>query len=435
LDPPASSFVGLRTRAATGLGSLAAAASRRLGRGDGSVIGGRVVLALDPRALGQLAAGRAVAVVRGTNGKTTTTRLLAEAVATRGRVVTNAAGANLPSGLVATLSAASPGAPAVLEVDERYVPTLAPVLRPVTLTLLNLSRDQLDRFGEVRSLAAAWRAAVAGMVRAHVIANADDPLVAWAALPAGAVTWVAAGQAWTEDSVGCPACSGPIDREGGGWSCRSCGLRRPEPDLWLEGSTLRARDGGAVELSLALPGQWNLANAAMAAGAAMAMGVPVDTAAAAMRHTADVAGRYRTVRLDGVDARLLLAKNPAGWSATFSLLAPPPAPVVVGINARIADGRDTSWLWDVPFERLAGRPVVAAGERCHDIAVRLRYAGIEHVTRRDLRDAVRAAGGPHVEVTANYTAFQQLLAALARDRSLSRSCTPDVTFATKKDLP
>jgi UDP-N-acetylmuramyl tripeptide synthase len=431
LEPPASSFVGLRTRAAAGLGALAAAASRRLGRGDGSVIGGRVVLALDPKALGGLAAGRAVAMVSGTNGKTTTTRLLTEALATRGAVVTNAAGANLPSGLVSTLSQAPPGAPAVLEVDERYVPTLAPVLRPVTLALLNLSRDQLDRFGEVRSLAAAWRAAVAGLDGAHVVANADDPLVAWAARPAAAVTWVAAGQAWTEDSVGCPACSGPIVREDGSWSCASCGLRRPEPDLWLDGPTLHARDGGATDLTLALPGRWNLANAAMAVGAAMAMGVTMDTAASAMRHTADVAGRYRTVTVGDVRARLLLAKNPAGWSATFSLLAPPPTPVVVGINARVADGRDTSWLWDVPFERLAGRPVVAAGERCHDIAVRLRYAGVEHVTRRDLRDAIRAAGAPDVEVTANYTAFQQLLATF-RNRSLSRSCTPGVTFATKK---
>src|SRR5439155_18292692 len=118
----------------------------------------------------------------------------------------------------------------------RYVPRLAPVLRPVALTLLNLSRDQLDRFGEMRSLAAAWRGAVTGLDGAHVVANADDPLVAWAALPATAVTWVAAGQAWTEDAVGCPACSGPIIREDGGWSCGSCGLRRPEPDLWLDGS-------------------------------------------------------------------------------------------------------------------------------------------------------------------------------------------------------
>ena len=89
----------------------------------------------------------------------------------------------------------------------------------------------------------------------------------------------------------------------------------------------------------------------------------------------------------GPEARLLLAKNPAGWLEVFDVLRPPPLPVVVAINARIADGRDPSWLWDVPFERLAGRLVVASGERSRDLAVRLRYAGVEH------RHRARPGGG------------------------------------------
>ena len=130
----------------------------------------------------------------------------------------------------------------------------------------------------------------------------------------------------------------------------------------------------------------------------------------------EVAGRYRVATLAGRPVRLLLAKNPAGWHEAIDMLSPAPAPVVVAINARIADGHDPSWLWDVDYERLAGRLVVATGERRHDLAVRLRYAGVEHVTVAEVADAVaRAAAAPGaepgaiVDVAANYTAFQEYL--------------------------
>jgi UDP-N-acetylmuramyl tripeptide synthase len=114
--------------------------------------------------------------------------------------------------------------------------------------------------------------------------------------------------------------------------------------------------------------------------------------------------------------RLLLAKNPAGWHEALDMLRPAPAPVVVAINARIADGHDPSWLWDVDFERLADRVVVATGERRHDLAVRLGYAGVEHSVAADVTDAVRAATsapgyepGAVIDVAGNYTAFQEYL--------------------------
>ena len=113
-------------------------------------------------------------------------------------------------------------------------------------------------------------------------------------------------------------------------------------------------------------------------------------------------------------ARLLLAKNPAGWVEALDLLRPPPVPVVVAINARVADGRDPSWLWDVPFERLRGRTVVASGERAADLAVRLRYADVEHQTRADPLEAVRRLGAPAVDLAANYTAFQAVMGATTR---------------------
>ncbi len=123
--------------------------------------------------------------------------------------------------------------------------------------------------------------------------------------------------------------------------------------------------------------------------------------------------RYQVVVVDGVKVRLLLAKNPAGWAETLDLIRPAPLPVVVGINARIADGRDPSWLWDVPFERLQGRLVIATGDRGRDLAVRLRYAEVEHRFVAGYRDAVRAAGAPDIDLAANYTSFQDARGALA----------------------
>jgi UDP-N-acetylmuramyl tripeptide synthase len=400
---------------------VVAGLSRRLGRGGGSVVGGRAILAVDPDALRRLAAGHAVALVSGTNGKTTTTSLLRAALATSGPVVSNAQGANLPPGLAAALARGPLGAAAALEVDEAWLGRVADATQPRALALLNLSRDQLDRNNEVRQLAATWRHTLAQRPDTAVIANADDPLVVWAAGAAARVWWVGAGQPWTLDASGCPRCGGRIHFGDEGWSCRSCDLRRPPLDVRLEpppdgGSGAWAVVGPRVrrtELRLALPGRANQANAAMALTVASVLGADSDRAAAAMSQVAEVVGRYALVRVDGRQARLLLAKNPAGWLEVFDFLRPAPLPVVVVINARIADGRDPSWLWDVPFERLAGRLVVASGERSRDLAVRLRYAGVEHVHAPDPLAGVAATGAPSVDVVANYTSFQALRARLA----------------------
>lgn len=405
-----------RTRLAAQVGTTVAAMSRRLGRGNGSVIGGRAILALDPAALERLAQGRRIALVSGTNGKTTTTSLLSAALATRGPVVTNVLGANLPPGLAAALAVAPADAQcAALEVDEAWLDRVTTATNPEVLVLLNLSRDQLDRNNEVRRLSAGWRATIANRATAavppHVVANADDPLVAWASQAATAVTWVGAGQRWTADAAGCPSCGGRIRFDGGsgaGWACSHCALRRPALDIWLEDGTVVTATGDRLALHLHLPGRCNEANAAMAMAAAERFGISPVAALDAMASTAEIAGRYRTVTVGATSARLLLAKNPAGWMEVFDLLAPPPGPVVVAINARIADGKDPSWLWDVPFERLRGRLVVATGERSHDLAVRLHYAEVEHRHVPDLMAAVAAAGPGGVDIVANYTSFQAI---------------------------
>lgn len=405
-----------RTRVAAGLGAAASAVARRLGRGSGSAIGGLAILAVDPRALDRLAVGHDVALVSGTNGKTTTTSLLAAALATAGPVVANLQGANLPPGLASALAAGPPGAPAALEVDEAWLARVVSATAPRAVALLNLSRDQLDRNNEVRTLASGWRRIFLDRPAVTVVANADDPLVVWGAGTAADVRWVGAGQPWTEDAGGCPRCGGRIDfadATGAGWACRDCDLSRPPLDVRLRPGRIEWKDGSTVDLDLQLPGRANQANAAMALVVAGVFGVDRDRALRALNGLSEVVGRYAVVRSGSVRARLLLAKNPAGWLEVFDFLAPAPRPVVVAINARVADGRDPSWLWDVPFEKLRGRLVVATGERSRDLAVRLRYAGVEHRHEPDLVRALATSGSPDVDVVANYTSFQQLRARLS----------------------
>ncbi len=403
----------LRTRAAALAGRAVSEISRRAGRGAGSVIGGRVILAIDPSALEQMVAGHKVALVSGTNGKTTTTRLLAAALSTRGPVETNAAGSNLLPGLVGALSYERPGAVVALEVDEGLLAEAASAVEPDVVVLLNLSRDQLDRIGEVRLHALAWRRMLETQPTTTVVANVDDPLVVWAADGAMSRVWVGTGQRWREDAAACPSCGNRIRWRETEWACSSCSLRRPKPELWLEGRDLVLLDGQRLPVNLQLPGWCNLANAAMAAGGVLALGQDPAWAVQAMARVGPVAGRYERVTVDGVRVRLLLAKNPAGWAEALELIRPAPLPVVIGINARVADGHDPSWLWDVPFEKLRGRHVVATGERGRDLAVRLRYADVSHSYVDDYVRAVRAAGGPEVDLAANYTSFQDARLALA----------------------
>jgi UDP-N-acetylmuramyl tripeptide synthase len=421
----ATTSLPLRSRVAIDAGRTVAGASKVARLGGGSVIGGRVSLAIDPDLLGRLAAGRRVALVSATNGKTTTTHLLAAALATTGPVVSNSQGANMPPGLVAALGASRPDAVAALEVDEKWLPQVMAAVGPATVVLLNLSRDQLDRSHEVRKIADRWRDALSTTPIERVVANVDDPLVVWAAAGAPDVVWVGTGLRWNLDAAGCPACANRIDFDGDGWRCVACDFARPAPSWWLDdGAVIERRAAGddvRHPLELRLPGRANAANAAMAVAAAAAMGVPPDDAAQALGTVTSVAGRYRTVDRAGARVRMFLAKNPAGWQEAIEMLAPPPRPVVASINARIADGRDPSWLWDVPYERLRGRFVVATGERRHDLAVRLLYAGVDHDVADSFDSAILTAGrhaetaDPAVDLIANYTAFQDYLDVVGRE--------------------
>lgn len=406
--------VTTRARLALAAGASARWASRVTGRGAGAMIGGLIAMTLDRSVLRQLAAGRRTVIVTGTNGKSTTTRMTAAALATLGPVATNAEGANMDAGLVAALAARREATLAALEVDEMHVPHVSDAVEPAVVVLLNLSRDQLDRVGEINVIERTLRAGLARHPTAVVVANCDDVLMTSAAYDSPNVVWVAAGGSWANDSVSCPRSGEVIVREKGHWYSTGADFKRPSPQWWFDDETLYGPDGLALPMRLALPGAVNRGNAAQAVAAAVALGADPSKAVAAVSGVDEVAGRYRTVRVGDHEVRILLAKNPAGWQEALSMVDKQAAGVVISVNGQVPDGEDLSWLWDVRFEHFEHTAVVAAGERGTDLAVRLGYAGVDHTLVHDTVAAIASCPPGRVEVVANYTAFLQLQRALAR---------------------
>jgi UDP-N-acetylmuramyl tripeptide synthase len=374
------------------------------------VIGGRVMLAVAPDSARVLVEGRDVVLVTGTNGKTTTTAYVTAALRTRAIVDTNHTGANTPAGLVSTLASGS-ASRVVLECDEAWLPWALSQTAPRTIVFLNVSRDQLHRHHEVAALASLWRPALAGVD--HVVANVDDPAVVFAALAARRQTWVAAGTGWTQDALVCPRCGDECRWSDEAWACR-CGLHRPSPHWWLEGGCAVSATT-RLHLDLALPGRANRVNAAMALATTAALGTSPHEAVAAMRDIGSVAGRYHVFEHKGRRARLFLAKNPAGWAEALDMIDESTAPLVLAFNAEGVDGRDPSWLYDVPFSHAARREIVVIGHRAVDMLVRLEMEGLTGLRRApDLTTALELFPRGEVNVVANYTAFERARHELGR---------------------
>lgn len=416
----------LRSRVAIAAGTSASWASRRLGRGSGGMIGGKVALKLAPNLLADLAAHRRSAVVSGTNGKSTTTRLLRAALFAIGEVASNTNGDNMTPGITTALMRSH--APlAALEVDEMHMPVVSRFVNPQAIVLLNLSRDQLDRVGEIGAVERRLRKAVNEHPDSIVIANCDDPLISSAAWDSPNVQWVAAGHAWMGDSTAFPR-GGRVIHSDDSWRVVPLtsvsgeeGLekyQRPEPMWWLEDEDLSdaahpaavacRKDGLRIPLRLSLPGRANLSNALEALAAAVAMGVDPQAACRAMSQVEEVAGRYSTYEIHGRLARLMLAKNPAGWQEAMYMIDPAVDQVIVAVNGQVADGQDLSWLWDVDFSVLGApaRKVYACGERGADLAVRLEYAGVHCELFPLPMEALRACTPGRVEILLNYTALR-----------------------------
>jgi len=409
--------------AACALGRLTGRLSRFLGRG-GSALPGLVAEKVDPHLIERLVAAvrRGVVVVTGTNGKTTTTKMLVAMLEGEGlEVITNPTGSNLARGIasrlieVASWRGRVEADVAVFEVDEAAVRPLAPRLEPQVLVVTNMARDQLDRFGELATTAS--HAAAAVRHAAVAVLNADDPLVVEMAAGAAAARFFGA--------------AAPIRRAMPSDSSLYGDLPEAAPSVMLDLSLERAEahgDGQVVELAAAsgeravvrlqVPGAYNGYNAAAAALAAAEFGVPLGRAAAALESTGPAFGRGQVLEYRGRRVKLLLVKNPAGLNQAIRLLAalPPGAEVLVAINDLDADGRDVSWLWDARVEDLAqsGHRFGTAGIRAYDMALRLKYAGLEAWSETDFPAALERflAGVPEGEtgyLVPTYTAMLRFL--------------------------
>ncbi len=387
----------LRLVLATALGRAAGRLSRLLGRG-GSALPGLIAEKVEPRTIERLVAPvrRGVVVVTGTNGKTTTTKMLVGMLEGEGwRVVTNPTGSNLARGIatrlieVASWKGRVDADVAVFEADEAAVRTLAPRLRPKVIVVTNLARDQLDRYGELATTAA--HAAEAVRHAGVAVLNADDPLVAEMAVGAPLPRFFGAAEAIRRLMPHDSGLYGPGE-EAPPPALDLC-LEQAEPEGDGQVIELAAASGERAVARLQVPGPYNGYNAAAAVLAAAEFGVPLKRAVRALEEIRPAFGRGQVVAYRGRRVKLLLVKNPAGFNQAIRLLGALPAgvPVLIAINDLDADGRDVSWLWDARVEDLAGtgHRFGTAGIRAYDMGLRLKYAGLQAWSETDFAAALQ----------------------------------------------
>jgi UDP-N-acetylmuramyl tripeptide synthase len=379
--------------------------SRFAGRGGGTTLPGKLLWKLDPGAIDRLA-GRlrdGSVIVSATNGKTTSTAMVAEILRPFARVAHNSSGANLVSGVASTLLHSSAADLGLFEVDEAALPEVARRVRPKALLLGNLFRDQLDRYGELEIVAARWRDAVAALRDAHLVVNGDDPQVGDLArahrnaLVFGVDDPRRARPALQHaaDSKYCLRCGTPYDYAAayvghlGDYTCPNCGHTRPPLAVAAREIDLRGLDGasfrldtpvGSERVELALPGLYNVYNAVGAAALALVLEVPLAEIRAGLERFSAAFGRFERIPTGDRGVLMLLIKNPAGANEAIRTLVEgaPPKVAVVALNDAIADGRDVSWIWDVDFEPLLVglERVVATGSRAAELALRFAYGGL-----------------------------------------------------------
>ena len=389
-------IVLLKARA---LGAL----SRILRQGNGVMVAGRFILKFAPNAVEKLAENKRVVLISGTNGKSTTAKLIAEALGTKYSVAHNKTGANLFAGVAQALGANPNAEVAVLEVDELVLPWAIEKTRPELIVLLNLGRDQLDRLSEVRIVSSKWRNALTA--KDKVLASTDDPFVVHAASAAGKKIWFSAQDKGHIDAATCPSCGALLNwqDDGANYSC-SCGFKKPDANWNLIGEILN----GQFKVNSSIPGRAAMQNAARAFIVANEFGIDLESANQAIGSVKDVDGRFAKKRIGQTEFRLLLSKNPASWRETLETSAKGPKDVLLVINANTQDGKDTSWLWDVDFKPLKGRNVIVSGDRRIDVSARLTVDGISHKVVASEVEAAANFGAVEADLIASYTAFHRL---------------------------
>jgi lipid II isoglutaminyl synthase (glutamine-hydrolysing) len=425
--------------------------SRLAGTGGGTTLPGKLLNVLDPSAVGRLAARlpRGSAIVSATNGKTTTAAMVAEILSLRVRLAHNSAGANLLSGVASTLLSADGAELGLFEVDEAALPDVAGRVQPRVLSLGNLFRDQLDRYGELELVAERWRGAVRDLDPASVlIVNGDDPQVGdLAAERAGSVVFGvddprhgSSGLQHAADSKWCVRCGTPYDYASayvghlGDYRCPACGHARPRLDLVAREIELHGLEAvsfdlvdeeGPLRVRLPLPGLYNVYNALAAAALAGALGASREEIRSGLERFSAAFGRFERIPVGDQAILLLLVKNPAGANEVVRTLVAggPPKTAVVALNDAIADGRDVSWIWDVDFEPLFEHleRVVATGDRAAELALRCKYGGFPERQIEILPELRRALDrgleltppGAELVVLPTYTAMLALRAIAA----------------------
>ncbi|MEJ7825640.1 MAG: MurT ligase domain-containing protein [Solirubrobacteraceae bacterium] len=434
------------------LARVAGALSRRTGRG-GTSLPGKLLIRIEPHAMARLSSRLrdGSAVISATNGKTTTAAMVSAILEGSGaRLVHNRAGANMAGGVTTALLDAARGSgidasAGLFEVDEFWLEQVVPQLRPRALLLSNLFRDQLDRYGELETIADRWACAVAAAPATHLVLNADDPLVADLGRDRANVTYFGVqddgvaldGLAHASDSKHCRRCGAPYVYDAvylghlGRYHCPNGDGPRPEPEVWASAIALDGTRGAAFDLhvgaqrarvTLALPGLYNVYNAVGAAALAHALGASLEAIARGLAATRAAFGRAETVLVGDRELAILLVKNPAGANEVLRTLALDPGEldVLAVLNDRTADGHDVSWIWDADFELLSDRVrrVTCSGTRAAELAVRLKYAGVPaerlHVVPAlaDGLDGALSDGDGRLVAMPTYTAMLELRALL-----------------------
>jgi UDP-N-acetylmuramyl tripeptide synthase len=428
--------------------TLAARAAARLSQlartGGGTTLPGKLLWKLDPAAIDALAARlpAGVALVSATNGKTTTTAMVAEILRDR-RLAWNSSGANLVSGVASTLLTSRDAELGLLEVDEGALPEVVRRVRPRALLLGNLFRDQLDRYGELELVAERWRATVASLdADAALIVNADDPQVGDLAHVRQAVTYglddprrARSALQHAADSRHCVRCGRPYEFAAayvghlGDYRCPACGHARPELHVaareieldGLEGSSFDlVTPAGRMRVRLRLPGLYNVYNAVGAAALAQALGASDEEIRAGLERFGAAFGRFERIQAGDRSVLVLLIKNPAGANEVVRTLTEGGAPplLLIALNDATADGKDVSWIWDVDFEPLlaATERIIASGDRAAELGLRCVYGGFPEEcleVEPDLGAAVDrglelAPAGGELVVLPTYTAMLAL---------------------------
>jgi UDP-N-acetylmuramyl tripeptide synthase len=392
--------LGVKVAAARAAGAL----SRRTGRG-GTSLPGKLLMRLEPHAIARLSERlrRGSAVISATNGKTTTAAMVAGILERAGaRLVHNRAGANMAGGVAtALLDGPRDADTGLFEVDEFWLGQVVDELRPRALLLANLFRDQLDRYGELDTIADRW-AQVAATTDAALVLNADDPTVADLGRGTSSTYFgieddsvALAEMQHASDATHCRRCGAPYVYDAvylghlGRYHCESCGATRPEPQVAARAITLQGVRGarftlftpdGQRDIALPLPGLYNVYNALGAAALSMQLGATLDQVAAGLAAVSPAFGRAETLRVGDRDLSILLIKNPAGANEVLRTLVLEDGEhdLLCVLNDNIADGRDVSWVWDADFEVLAPRVrrATCSGTRAAEMALRLKYAGM-----------------------------------------------------------